>query len=282
MGLEIARNTEGIVISQRQYVLDLLKDAGMLASKPASHPMDPRLKFSDFEGEPLEDPSTYRRMVGRLLYLTITRPDIAYAVHRLSQGMSCPKHAHHQAAQHLLRFLKQNPGQGLFLSAKPSLKLCAFSDSDWAGCMDTRRSVTGFCVFLGDSLISWKSKKQVTVSRSSTEAEYRALGSVTVEVIWLRHILKDFGIVSTDPTLIFCDNESAIKLATNPIFHERTKHLEVDCHFVRDKILDHTVKLMPIHTTNQLADIFTKPLPYSKLHPIISKMALKNIYKCPS
>ncbi|KAL4575087.1 hypothetical protein LXL04_021928 [Taraxacum kok-saghyz] len=264
LGLEIARSPEGIVISQRQYVLDLLQDTGMLASKPASHPMDPRLKFSDFEGVPLEDPSQYRRLVGRLLYLTITRPDIAYAVHRLSQGMSCPKEAHHQAAQHLLRFLKHNPGQGLFLSAKPSLKLRAFSDSDWAGCLDTRRSVSGFCVFLGDSLISWKSKKQVTVSRSSTEAEYRALGSVTAEIIWLRHLLRDFGFFSKEPTLIFCDNDSAIKLATNPIFHERTKHLEVDCHFVRDKILDHTVKLMPIHTTNQLADIFTKPLPYSK------------------
>ncbi|XP_023761711.1 uncharacterized mitochondrial protein AtMg00810-like [Lactuca sativa] len=184
----------------------LLQDAGMLAAKPVSYPMDPRHKFSDFEGDLLDDPSQFLRLVGRLLYLIIKRLDIAYSVNRLSQGMSSPRQSHFQAAQHLLRFLKQSPGQGLFLSSKSSLILKAFSYSDWAGCLDTRRSVTGFCIFLGEALISWKSKKQTTISLSSTEAEYRALGSTTAKVIWLRNLLRDFGIQSSNPTLIFCDN----------------------------------------------------------------------------
>ena len=150
------------------------------------------------------------------------------------------------AATHLLRYLKSNPGQGIFLSATPSLQLRAFSDADWAGCKATRRSVTGFCIFIGDSLISWKAKKQNIVARSSTEAEYRAIASVTCELMWLRHLLHDFGIKQQEPNLIFCDSQSAILLASNPTFHERTKHIEIDCHFIRDKIIDKTIKLLPI------------------------------------
>ena len=162
------------------------------------------------------------------------------------------------------------------------MKIRAFSDSDWAGCQDTRRSVTGFCVFIGDSMISWKSKKQSIVSRSSTEAEYRAAAIATTEIIWLHHLLSNFGIHQNEPTLLFCDNESAVKLAYNHTFHERTKHIEIDCHFVRDRIVDKTLKLLLIRTTHQLADIFTKPLPRHKLVPIMSKMSLKNIFQSSS
>ncbi|KAL4574855.1 hypothetical protein LXL04_021695 [Taraxacum kok-saghyz] len=125
-------------------------------------------------------------------------------------------------------------------TAKSSLQLKAFSDPDWAGCKDTRRSITGFCVFLGDSLISWKTKKHIIVSRSSTEAEYRVIAAVTCEIVWLRHLLHDFDISSSTPTSIYCDNQSAIELAHNPTFHERTKHIEIDCHFIRDKITSQT------------------------------------------
>lgn len=138
--------------------------------------------------------------------------------------------------------------------------LKAFSDSDWAGCPDTRRSVTGFCVFLGDSLISWKAKKQCTVSLSSSKAEYRALFSTSWEIQWLHFLLRDLHVPSSGPTALFCDNKSALQIAANQIFHKRTKHIESDCHLVREKVKLGVVKLLPCTSKDQLADIFTKAL----------------------
>lgn len=185
--------------------------------------MDPNLKLSALDGDPLLDSGQYRRLIGRLLYLTISRPDISFAVNKLSQYMSAPRTSHLDAVHHLLRYLKSTPGTGLLFSATSALSLKAYADSDWGNCPDTRRSTTGQCVFLGESLISWKSKKQHVVSRSSAEAEYRALASAASEVQWLTTLLRDFGI-TIGPTLLFCDSQSAIHLATNPIFHERSKY----------------------------------------------------------
>ncbi|XP_014492169.1 uncharacterized protein LOC106754637 [Vigna radiata var. radiata] len=191
LGLEVARNNTGIHLSQRKYTLDILTDCSMLASRPVATPMDYTARLSTFSGTLLPDPSSYRRLLGRLIYLTTTRPDISYVVHHLSQFMSAPTSAHSQATFRILRYLKQAPGFGLFFSAQSSLQLKAFSDSDWAGCLDTRRSITGFSVYIGDSLISWRSKKQPTVSRSSSEAEYRALASTTCELQWLTYMMND-------------------------------------------------------------------------------------------
>ena len=278
LGLEIARSSSGIVVSQRQYALQLLEDFGFIDSKPVHTPMNPKVILTATDGDLLEDATLYRRLVGRLLYLTISRPDITFAVHALSQFIAAPRFPHLQAAHHLLRFIKAQPGLGLFFSASSSLQLRAFSDADWATCPDSRRSITGFCVFLGDSLISWKSKKQTTVSRSSAEAEYRALAAAASEVVWLQQLLSDFSFPSSSPALLFCDNQAAIHIASNPMFHERTKHIEIDCHFVRDRIQSGSLKLLPIRSRHQLADMFTKPLPASLLVPLISKMALKNIF----
>lgn len=278
LGLEVAKSKSGIFVSQRNYTLQLIDDLGFLAAKPVSTPMDPRNNLQSDKGDMLDNPARYRRLVGRLLYLNITRPDISFSVQKLSQFMSAPRVPHYQAACHLVKYLKQNPGQGIFLSAQSSLKLRAFCDADWGKCLDTRRSITGFCIFLGDSLVSWKSKKQATISRSSAEAEYRAIASTTCELIWLRQLLTDFGIEHKEAALLFCDNDSAIKIATDPIFHERTKHLEIDLHFVRERVLNKTIRLMPIRSQFQLADLFTKPLPSTKLLPFMSKMSLKNIY----
>lgn len=179
-----------------------------------------------------------------------------------------------QAALHLLRYLKGSPGFGLFFSDSPDLTLRVFCDSDWASCPNSRRSVTGFCVLLGDSLISWKSKKQPVVSLSSAESEYRLLSKAVGEITWLSRLLSDFGIQISLPVPVFCDSQSAIHIAKNPVFHERTKHIELDCHFVRAKLSAGLISLRHTLGASQLADIFTKTLPGAAHHSLLRKLGV--------
>ncbi|KAM6596869.1 hypothetical protein CsatA_007393 [Cannabis sativa] len=281
LGFEIARASTGLFLSQRQYTLQLLEDNGYIGCKPAKAPMDPRTKLDDQQGELLANPSEYRQLIGKLLYLTLSRPDITFAVNNLSQFMSAPRTPHMQAVSHLLRYLKGSPGQGLLYPANSSMHLRGFSDSDWASCPVTRRSTTGFCIFLGDCLISWKTKKQPTISKSSAEAEYRALAATTSEITWLQYLLQDFQIPQHKPAFIYCDNQSAIHIANNPTFHERTKYIELDCHFIRDKINNSTIRLIPVSSNLQLADAFTKPLPSTTLTTHTTKMSVYDIYSPP-
>ncbi|WVZ14137.1 hypothetical protein V8G54_011703 [Vigna mungo] len=246
MVFEIARSQAGICINQRKYCLELISEAGMLGCKPAPTPTDPSVKLHADEGIPLTDPSSYRRLIGRLLYLTNMWPDVAFAVQQLSQFVSTPCQPHMQQAMRIIRYLKNAPSSGLLYAADNSFRIHAYSDSDWATCATTRRFISGFCVFLGTSLISWKSKKQTTVSKSSSEAEYRSLASLTCELQWLQYLLKDLHIPCPTPYSVYCDNNSAIHIAKNPTFHERTKHIDIDCHVTRQKLQDGLIKLLHV------------------------------------
>ncbi|KAK2991896.1 hypothetical protein RJ640_011585 [Escallonia rubra] len=259
LGIEVARSTSGVSLSQRKYVLDILSESGLLGSKPSSTPMDQQHKLTPDAGSICSDPGQYRRLVGRLLYLTITRPDISYAVHVLSQFMHAPRQPHLDAAFQVLRYLKGAPGQGILLPANSSLTLRAYCDADWAGCPSTRRSTTGYIIFLGSSPISWRSKKQSVVSRSSAEAEYRAMATTSSEIIWLVRLLQDLHVPCTSHVSLFCDNQAAIHIAANPVFHERTKHIEIDCHFIRQHIQSQAP------TSYEGVDFHTRALQHSNI-----------------
>lgn len=275
VGIEIARSSAGIVLCQRKYVLDILSHAGLLDCKAASTPLHPGLILTQGSDDFLEEPDQYRRLVGQLLYLNFTRPDLGHATQHLSQFIARPTRAHWKAALHVLRYLKGCPSLGIFISSNTSLQVTAYSDADWGACLDTRRSLTAFCVFLGPTLISWRCKKQQTVSVSSAEAEYRALSSTTKELLWVLSLLKDLHVSPTLHVPLFCDNSAAIQ---NHVFHERTKHLDIDCHLVREKFKSGIVLPTSVPSTHQLADLLTKPHSGPRFQFLLSKLALFDLH----
>lgn len=278
LGIEVSRSKCGIFLSQRKYTLDILQDTGLSGAKPVCFPMEQHLKLTNTDGELLHNSASYRRLIGRLIYLTVTRPDIVYTVNILSQFMHEPRKPHMDAALRLVRYLKDTPGQGILLPAHNKLLLNAYCDSDWASCPMTRRSTTGYCVFLGTSPISWKSKKQKIVSRSSAEAEYRAMALATCELQWLRYLLQDLNIQHTAACTLHCDNKAAIHIAANPVFHERTKHIEIDCHVVREKLQSGLLKTAFVPSKAQIADVFTKALGKEQFLHLKDKLGIINIH----
>ncbi|XP_026435026.1 uncharacterized protein LOC113332446 [Papaver somniferum] len=212
---------------ERKYALDIIMETGLLGAKPAEFPMETNHRLALAQGDWFADVEKYRRLIGRLIYLAVNRPDLTYSVHTLSQFMQKPRMEHWEAALRVVRYLKKNPGQGILLRSNSNLSLQGWCDSDWASCPLTRRSLTGWFVCLGSSPVSWKTKKQPTVSRSSAEAEYRSMAAATCELKWLKQLLGDFGVRHAHGMKLLCDSQSALYIAQNPVFHERTKHIEI-------------------------------------------------------
>lgn len=235
----------------------------MTDCKPISTPADVNSKLSADCGDRISNPTSYRSLAGALQYLTFTRPDITYAVQQVCLFMHDPRQAHLTALKRIIRYVQGTKDHGLQMYKSPSSSLVAYSDADWAGCPDTRRSTSGYCVYRGNNLISWSSKRQDTVSRSSAEAEYRGVANTVAETCWIRNLLLELHQPVSKATLIFCDNISSVYLSANPVKHQRTKHVELDIHFVREKVALGQVKVLHVPSSSQYADIFTKGLPSS-------------------
>lgn len=276
LGIEMATSHKGLFLNQRKYVIDLLKEANMSNAKPAITPLDSKLKLS-LEGTPLTNISYYQRLVGKLIYLTITRPDITYSVSIASQFMQSPTVEHLNLVKRILRYLKGSVGRGIIMKKNENTQIMGYCDADWAGNAIDRKSTTGYCTFVGGNLVTWKSKKQTVIARSSAEAEYRAMASTACELIWLKGLLCDLGVFTTHPMSLFCDNQAAMHIASNPVFHERTKHIEVDCHYVREQVQSQVIQTHYTRSFDQLADIFTKPLASHQFQRLLSKLGSINL-----
>ncbi|GJT49335.1 ribonuclease H-like domain-containing protein [Tanacetum coccineum] len=226
LGICAQRSPSGLFLSQSKFAEEILERAHMEHCNPCKTPVDTESKLGS-DGDPVSDPTLYRSLAGALQYLTFTRPDISYAVQHVCLYMHDPREPHFTALKQILCYVRGTLDHGLQLHVSSTAQLTAYTDADWAGCPVTRRSTSGYCVFLGDNILSWSAKRQVTLSRSSAEAEYRGVANVVAETAW----------------------------------HQRTKHIEIDIHFVRDYVASSHVRVLHVPSQFQYADIFTKGLP---------------------
>ncbi|KAL0427812.1 UNVERIFIED_CONTAM: Retrovirus-related Pol polyprotein from transposon RE1 [Sesamum latifolium] len=250
LGLEVDHCQTRMFLHQQKYSQDLLKKFGMLKCKPISTPVEPHAKMCAHEGQNLEDATMYRKLVGSLIYLTLTRPDIPFAVGVMSRYMQNPKKSHLEVVRRILRYVK--------------------------GDHDTRCSTTGYVFMLGFRAVSWCSKRQPTMSLLTTEAEYRAAATATQDITWLLQLLKELHQPIEYGVPLYCDNLSAMRLAENPVFHARTKHVEVHYHFIREKVLQEEIKLKHVGTERQVADLSTKGLDDNKFEIFHQQLGMVN------
>jgi hypothetical protein len=263
LGITAEHRSQGLFLHQRQYAIDILERAGMSDCKPCSTPVDTQAKLSEDDGPPVANATSYRSLTGALQYLTFSRPDIAYAVQQVCLHMHTPREPHLIALKRIMRYLRGSLDYGLLLRPSLTSELVVYTDADWAGCPDMRRSTSGYAMFLGVNLVSWAAERQPVVSRSSAEDEYRAVANGVAEASWLRQLLHELHSPLQRATLVYCDNVSAVYLSTNLVQHQRTKHVEIDLHFVRERVAAGDVRVLSVPTTLQFADIFTKGLPSS-------------------
>ncbi|KAJ7279841.1 hypothetical protein O6H91_Y375400 [Diphasiastrum complanatum] len=261
LGIEVTRSNDFTFICQSKYARSILEKFGMKDCKGVETLMEVSVKVSKESDEAsFEDIITYRRLIGSLIYLTITRPDLSFCVGKLSQYMQSPLICHWKSAKRVLRYISATRNFGIVYQGT-NICLRAYSDLDFAGEKVDRRSTSAFATFLCGGVISWLSKKQDTTSLSSTESEYKAMTTTTKEILWLRRLLEELEVFKTkDIPCIYCDNQAAQQFANNLIFHARTKHIEILHHFVREKVQSKEIKFIHVPSSDCIADILTKPL----------------------
>lgn len=261
LGVEVKQCSEGIFICQRRYAREVLARFGMDESNAVKNPIVPGTKLQKDEGDAKVDETVFKQVVGSLMYLTVTRPDLMYGVCLISRFMSAPRESHWLAAKRILRYIKGTTELGVFYKrGEGNARLLAYTDSDYVGDLDDRRSTSGFVFMMASGAISWASKKQPVVALSTTEAEYIAAASCACQSVWLSRILEAIGCEGKSETVIMCDNSSTIQLSKHPMFHGTSKHIEVRFHYLRDLVSGGMVRLSYFSTEDQIADIFTKPL----------------------
>lgn len=274
LGVEIEQLSNGIFLTQRKYVLGILKRFGMDKSKAVATPMAANLNLSKADGTIEGDGKLFRSIVGSLLYLCTTRPDIMLTTSILSRFMSKPSEIHFKAAKRVLRYLKGTRNLGLWFTKTNDPKLIGFTDSDWGGCPDDSKSTTGYVFSFGTNVFCWNSRRQDVVAQSTAEAEYISASDATKQAIWLRKILAVLDQNQDAPTVIHCDNISAIAISNNPVFHGKTKHIKLKFHFLREAVQDREVILPHCASSDQVTDIFTKPLPKPRLEYLRMKLGV--------
>ncbi|GJY64696.1 ribonuclease H-like domain-containing protein [Tanacetum coccineum] len=245
LGISAVRHPTGLFLSQKKYARQLLERAHMVNCNPSRTPIDTDSKLGP-DGVPVQDPTLYRSLAGGLQHLTFTRPDLSYAVQQVCLYMHDPREPHFAALKRIMRYVQGTLELGLQLYASATTSLVGYTDADWAGCPSTRRSTSGYCVFLGDNLLSWSAKRQHTISRSSAEAEYRGVANVVAKTAWIRNLLHELHSSLLTATLVYCDNVSAVYMSANPVQHQRTKHIEIDIHFVCDMVKAGHVRVLHV------------------------------------
>jgi len=279
LGIEVKQSDGGIFICQRRYAREVLARFGMDESNAVKNPIVPGTKLTKDENGEKVDETMFKQLVGSLMYLTVTRPDLMYGVCLISRFMSNPRMSHWLAAKRILRYLKGTVELGIFYRRRKnrSLKLMAFTDSDYAGDLNDRRSTSGFVFLMASGAICWASKKQPVVALSTTEAEYIAAAFCACQCVWLRKVLEKLGAEEKSATVINCDNSSTIQLSKHPVLHGKSKHIEVRFHYLRDLVNGDVVKLEYCPTEDQVADIFTKPLKLEQFEKLRALLGMVNM-----
>ena len=261
-----------------KYVLDLLSEIEMLDCRPADTPIVQNHGLGEFPNQTPTNKERYQRLVGKLVYLSHTRPDIAYAMSLVSQFMHCPSEDHMSEVVRILQYLKSSPGRRLMFTRNQHLHIDGYIDVDWAGNITDRKSTLGYFTFVGGNLVTWRSKKQKVVALSSAEAKFRGMAKGLCELLWLKKLLEEIDCSSHETMNLFCDNKASIAIAHNPVQHNRTKHVEVDQHFIKQKLKDKVIQFPFVKSEDQLADILTKAASSKIFHNSLDKLGIDDIY----